>query len=270
MHTRATVNWDDLRFFLAVARNRSTKAAARSLLVNQSTVHRRLDELEGRLGHQLAIRSSTGYRLSELGQDVFKHAARMEQAADAFERRVSAWGQQYVGTVGATCPEALAPRLVRSGFIERFNAKYPDIRLELVMSDRSLIWRKVRQTSPSEACPRLTKPCSGAKLQTHAGQFTEAAHMQRVTNALKRSMTSTNMTLSSLAARCATIRPIDGFNRSLQGGGLRRAQTAYLRCSWRLNRALGLRLYPSSSEMPNPSSFGSSGPYPIYRHRSTC
>src|SRR5580704_2965228 len=138
MQTQAAVNWDDLRFFLAIARNRSVKAAAKSLLVNQSTVHRRLDELEKRIGHQLAIRSSTGYRLSELGKDLIKHAARMEKAADALERCVSAWDQQYTGTVRATCPEALAPRLVRSGLIERFNARYPDIRIEFVMSDQSV------------------------------------------------------------------------------------------------------------------------------------
>jgi DNA-binding transcriptional LysR family regulator len=136
MHTRPAVNWDDFRFFLAVGRNRSTKAAAKSLRVNQSTVHRRLDELEGRLGQQLAIRSSTGYRLSELGQDVFKYATRMEKLADSFERHVWAWGQEYVGTVRVTCPEALAPRLARSGLIGRFNAKFPDIRVELVMSDK--------------------------------------------------------------------------------------------------------------------------------------
>ena len=136
MHTRPAVNWDDFRFFLAVGRNRSTKAAAKSLRVNQSTVHRRLDELEGRLGQQLAIRSSTGYRLSELGQDVYKYATRMEKVADAFERHVWAWGQEYVGTVRVTCPEALAPRLARSGLIGRFNAKFPDIRVELVMSDK--------------------------------------------------------------------------------------------------------------------------------------
>jgi DNA-binding transcriptional LysR family regulator len=136
MQTRALVNWDDLRFFLAVARSRSAKVAARSLLVNQSTVHRRLDELEARVGHQLAIGGAAGYRLSELGEAVFKHAARMEKAADAFERCISAWGQQYNGTVRATCPEALAPRLVRSGLVERFNARYPNIRIEFVMSDK--------------------------------------------------------------------------------------------------------------------------------------
>jgi DNA-binding transcriptional LysR family regulator len=138
MHTRAALNWDDLRFFLAVARNGSAKAAAKSLRVNQSTVHRRLDELEDKLGQQLATRSSTGYRLSELGHDVLKQAARIEKEVEAFERRVSAWGQQYVGIVRATCPEALAPRLIRSGLIQRFNAKYPDIRVEFVMSDKIL------------------------------------------------------------------------------------------------------------------------------------
>jgi DNA-binding transcriptional LysR family regulator len=164
MHTRPAVNWDDFRFFLAVGRNRSTKAAAKSLRVNQSTVHRRLDELEGRLGQQLAIRSSTGYRLSELGQNVLKHAARMEKAADAFERRVSAWGQQYVGTVRATCPEALAPRLVRSGFIERFKAKYPDIRLEFVMSDKIVDLAKGEADVAIRGLPTADQALFGRKI----------------------------------------------------------------------------------------------------------
>jgi DNA-binding transcriptional LysR family regulator len=46
-------DWNDLRHFLAVARCGSTIAAAKALKVNQSTVHRRLDELEKRLGRQL-------------------------------------------------------------------------------------------------------------------------------------------------------------------------------------------------------------------------
>ena len=94
--------------------------------------------------------------------------------------------------------------------------------------------------------------------------------MQKVTNALERSMTSTIMTLSRLGTRCAIIPPIDGFIRSLQVAELRRAQTAYLRCLWRRSRVLDLRLYPSLSEMPNPISFDLSAPYPIYQHHSIC
>ena len=57
-------DWNDLRFLLAVARDGSTIAAARSLGVNQSTVQRRLVELERRLGQPLAERQAGGYRLT--------------------------------------------------------------------------------------------------------------------------------------------------------------------------------------------------------------
>jgi len=57
-------DWDDLRFFLAVARHHSTLAAGRELKVNQSTVQRRLTELERRIGRPLVKRHPTGYRLT--------------------------------------------------------------------------------------------------------------------------------------------------------------------------------------------------------------
>jgi DNA-binding transcriptional LysR family regulator len=67
MHNWTSLDWNDLRYFLAVAREGSTLAAARALRVNQSTVHRRLVALEKLLGCALAERHPTGYRLTELG-----------------------------------------------------------------------------------------------------------------------------------------------------------------------------------------------------------
>ena len=61
-------DWNDLRHFLAVARCGSTTAAARELKVDQSTVQRRLGELERRLGQALAERHPTGYRLTPFGE----------------------------------------------------------------------------------------------------------------------------------------------------------------------------------------------------------
>ena len=52
-------DWDDLRYFLAVARNGSTVAAAKTLNLSQSTVHRRLAELEKRIGRNVVIRHAT-------------------------------------------------------------------------------------------------------------------------------------------------------------------------------------------------------------------
>jgi DNA-binding transcriptional LysR family regulator len=136
VHNSQVLDWNDLKYFLAVARAGSTIAAARDLGVNQSTVHRRLDELERRLGHKLVSRHPTGYRLTELGEELSDSVTRIEDAIADFERRVSAWGKEYTGLVKVTCPEALASRLMRSGLIDRFNRRYPSLHVEFVMSDR--------------------------------------------------------------------------------------------------------------------------------------
>jgi len=60
---RASLDWNDLRYFLAIARHGSTVAAARALATNQSTVQRRLTALERRIGKPLATRTPAGYRL---------------------------------------------------------------------------------------------------------------------------------------------------------------------------------------------------------------
>ncbi len=74
-------DWNDLRYFLAVARHGSTLAASRALGVNQSTVHRRLAELERRLGTPLATRHPTGYRLTEFGTALLPHARSVEDTS---------------------------------------------------------------------------------------------------------------------------------------------------------------------------------------------
>src|ERR1700743_1752935 len=70
LHNPDMENWDDLRHFLAFARGGSTIAAAKSLGVNQSTVHRRLEALEMHLGRQLVERRVNGYGLTELGMEL--------------------------------------------------------------------------------------------------------------------------------------------------------------------------------------------------------
>lgn len=131
-------DWNDLKYFLAVAQHGSTLSAAKSLRVNQSTVHRRIQELERQLGCALVSRHPTGYRLTEMGEHIRARASRVEAAAADFERAVSAKSSELKGTVKITCPEALGPRLIASRLIEKFNARYPDVRVEFVMSDKIL------------------------------------------------------------------------------------------------------------------------------------
>src|SRR4029079_5310110 len=82
-------DWNDLKYFLAVARHGSTVGAAKALNVHRSTVRRRLDELERRLGRRLVSRSLTGYKLTHLGRKMVAYAERVEKTAQLFESRLS-------------------------------------------------------------------------------------------------------------------------------------------------------------------------------------
>jgi DNA-binding transcriptional LysR family regulator len=131
-------DWNDLRYFLAVARHGSTLAAGRALKLNQSTVQRRLTELERRIGRQLVKRHPTGYRLTELGEEMLAYAERVEQAVLAFEQRIDAAGRDVSGVIRLTCPEPIVFRMTQSPLLERFHARYPGLRVEFVMSDKYL------------------------------------------------------------------------------------------------------------------------------------
>ena len=130
--------WSDLRYFLAVARHGSTLAASRALGTSQSTVQRRLAELERRLGRKLAQRHAGGYRLTEFGRQMLPHAERVEQAAIGFEQQKDMLERGEIGIVRLTCPEPIMARLTQSKLLERFHTRYPKYRIEFVMSDKYL------------------------------------------------------------------------------------------------------------------------------------
>jgi DNA-binding transcriptional LysR family regulator len=130
------LEWDDLRYFLAFARAGSMQAAAKVLGVNQSTVQRRLAELEERLGRQLVERHLGGYRLSELGGELRPAAEAVEAAVAAFECRLAACDKGLTGTIRVTCGTILANRLQRTPLIAFFHRRNPGLRVELIISDR--------------------------------------------------------------------------------------------------------------------------------------
>jgi DNA-binding transcriptional LysR family regulator len=82
------LDWDDLRFALAVAEAGSLNAAAQALGVRHSTVLRRLDALEARLGTRLFDRLRSGYRPTDAGELLAEHARRVRPEIDALQRRL--------------------------------------------------------------------------------------------------------------------------------------------------------------------------------------
>jgi len=110
------IDWDDLRFFLAVARHGTMSDAARTLRVAQPTVGRRIAAFERSLGTQLFLRGSGGAKLSPAGRSVLAHAEEMEARALAAETLASGRDAGIEGEVRITASEwmiasVLGPRL---------------------------------------------------------------------------------------------------------------------------------------------------------------
>jgi DNA-binding transcriptional LysR family regulator len=131
-------DWDDLRHLIAVSRCGSTLAAAKALGVNQSTVHRRLAELERRIGLTLMKRHPAGYRLSEVGEVLIDQVVVVETAIANLEQKIRSLKLDLKGVIRLTCPEPTVPRIAATGLLDRFHQRYPGLMVEFVTSDRYL------------------------------------------------------------------------------------------------------------------------------------
>ena len=138
LHSAPMFRWDDIKYFLAFAHTGSMAAAANKLGVTQSTVQRRLAELEERLGRRLLARHRGAYRLTEPGEELRRSAERIEEAVSAFERDVVASDKGLTGTIRVTAPGDFAELLRKTALVDTFHSRHPELRLELVVSDRCL------------------------------------------------------------------------------------------------------------------------------------
>ena len=131
------LDWDDLRFYLAILRSGSLSGAAKSLHVAQSTVGRRLASLEASLGARLLNRTPDGYLPTLSGEDVRRQAERVEVEALSLERQVVGRDTRLAGLVRVTCSETIASNLVAPCF-GALHLKHPDIMIELLPNAKEL------------------------------------------------------------------------------------------------------------------------------------
>lgn len=127
------LNWDDLKFFLAVCRTGSIRGAAVRLNVNHATVSRRIKSFEASIGQRLFERSSKGYEITAAGEEIFKEASHLEASLNTVERKAAGKNQALTGEIRVTMPDMLAQNLLMAGFAQ-FCLKYPEIELEVVDS----------------------------------------------------------------------------------------------------------------------------------------
>ncbi|WP_223970557.1 LysR family transcriptional regulator [Bradyrhizobium sp. RD5-C2] len=127
------IDWDDVRYFLAVARGGSVRAAAERVGVNHATVLRRVAQLEERLGAQMFEKLPSGYLITAAGEEVLELAEQMEASSFQLETRVFGRDQSVRGRLRVTLAPPLSTHLLMPDFAE-FARLHPDIEMEILSS----------------------------------------------------------------------------------------------------------------------------------------
>ena len=128
------IDWDDIRYFLSVARGGSVRAAAQRLRVNHSTVLRRIAQLEERLGTHMFEKLPSGYRLTGAGEEVLQFAEQMEASSNQLQTSVFGRDQSIRGLLRVTLPPPLATHLLMPDFAD-FARLHPEIEMEILCYD---------------------------------------------------------------------------------------------------------------------------------------
>jgi DNA-binding transcriptional LysR family regulator len=145
--------WDDVRFFLAVSRNRSLSGAARALRVDHVTVGRRIAAFEERLGAKLFGRTPEGFAITAAGQAILGQCEAMENAAASVDRLVAGHDARLSGLVRVATTEGLAQVIIVPA-LAMLAETHPQLQVEVMADPRPLNIAR-RQ---ADIAVRLTRP----------------------------------------------------------------------------------------------------------------
>ena len=183
------MDWDDLRYFHAVAEAGSLAGAARALGVNHTTVYRRILGLEKKQSVRLFERIDGAYALTAAGEEMQASAERISEEVDGLTRKMSGRDLRLSGVVRVTTVDTLALRFLGPHFAA-FNQAYPGIELEIILDTQHLNLSKrqadiaIRPTNhpPDTLVGRRVSDLSFGVfaspdyLATHAGEDDLSAH----------------------------------------------------------------------------------------------
>ena len=124
-----------IRVFVRVVESGSFSAVARELGVGQPAVSKQITALESHLGAQLLRRTSRSLSLTEAGQDFYESAVRLIDDLEAAESRVGRGQNAPSGLIRVTVAPVFG-RLYIVPRLQEFFGRYPEIIVELVVTDR--------------------------------------------------------------------------------------------------------------------------------------
>lgn len=127
--------WDDLRIFLAVAREGSLSGAGRVLRLDPATVGRRISRLEAALEVPLFVKSPQGYTLSAAGERLLAHGEAAEQAVRAGLDTLTGPSESLAGTFRIGAPDGCANYILPQ-VCARIGTEHPDLDIQIVALPR--------------------------------------------------------------------------------------------------------------------------------------
>lgn len=154
-------DWEDLRYFLAVAQEGSLSGAARVLKVDHATVSRRLNLLEANLKVRLVDRLPRSCQLTLTGQQVAELAGQIELSAFAVERAARAAQVPLAGKVIISMPPVLGNNFLAKKLFA-FRQLYPEIQLSIASQAQSVSLSR-READIAVRLFRPTEPQSVAR-----------------------------------------------------------------------------------------------------------
>ena len=125
---------NDLGFYAAVVTHGGFSAASRALGLPKSRISRRVAALESQLGVRLVERSTRRFKVTEVGQDVYRHARAALTEAEAIEDVVARLKAEPQGLVRISCPMD-SDRLIGAA-LPGFLARHPKLRVQVIVSNR--------------------------------------------------------------------------------------------------------------------------------------
>jgi DNA-binding transcriptional LysR family regulator len=125
---------NDLNFFAAVVANGGFSAASRALGAPKSRISRRVAALEQQLGVRLVERSTRRFKVTDVGQDVYRHARAAMAEAEAVDEVVSRLKAEPQGLVRVSCPLGMDRML--GGCLANFLSDHPKLRAQFLVGNR--------------------------------------------------------------------------------------------------------------------------------------
>lgn len=125
------MNWDDFRFFLAVAKYKTLKLAGRHLKVDQATVGRRITALQESMGTKLLEKRSNGYFLTTAGSRILESVENIEQTVLSIERIIFGKDEKIEGVIKIAMPGALANQWL-IGSLGPFLREHPKLQIDFL------------------------------------------------------------------------------------------------------------------------------------------